>query len=160
MSNGKGRLEGKVSIVTGAGSSGPGVGTGRAMSILFAREGANVILVDQNLESAQETLATIQAGNGEGLVVQGDVTRADDCQKIVEATIAQYGRSDILVHNVGTAGPDSVVDIDEEYWDRVLNLNLKSVMLMSKFVIPRMAANGGAVDNQHLVHRRPTSCGT
>src|SRR5690349_7280228 len=96
-----GRLQGLVAIVTGAGSSGPGVGNGKATSILFAREGARVTLVDNNLEAVEETAALIAKEGGETLVCVGDVTKEADCKRIVDETVARFGRLDILDNNVG-----------------------------------------------------------
>ena len=95
------RLEGKVAIVTGAGSSGPGVGNGRATATLFAREGAKVLLADRTLERAEETLAMIEAEGGAASAIQADVTKADDCARMVDACLERYGRLDILDNNVG-----------------------------------------------------------
>lgn len=143
MQSGRPRLEGKVAVVTGAGSSGPGVGTGKAISILFSREGARVLLVDRVGERAEETLAAVREEGGEATVCEADVTNAADCQRIVEAAKARYGRLDILVNNVGIVGPGSAVTVSEEDWDRVLDVNLKSMMLTSKYAIPEMIASGG-----------------
>ena len=141
------RLEGKVAIVTGAGSSGPGTGTGKAMSMLFAREGARVLLVDREARRAEETLAAIREEAGEASVFEGDVTVASDCQRMTEAAVERYGGLHILVNNVGIfLAPSSVTDVDEEEWDRVLNVNLKSMMLTSKYAIPGMV-NGGSIIN-------------
>ena len=137
------RLEGKVAIVTGAGSSGPGVGTGKASSILFAREGARVLLVDRVPKHAEETLATIQEEGGEASLFETDVTRASDCQAIVEAAQKRYGGLDVLFNNVGTNGPGNVIEVKEEDWDRVLDVNLKSMMLTSKYAVPKMIETGG-----------------
>ena len=139
----KPRLEGKVAIVTGAGSSGPGIGTGRATSVLFAREGARVLLVDRVAEHAEETLVAIRAEGGEASVFEADVTNPADCQGMVETVRSRYGRLDILVNNVGIVGPGSVTDVKEEDWDRVLAINLKSMMLTSKYAIPEMIEGGG-----------------
>ena len=114
------RLSGKTAIVTGAGSSGPGVGTGKAASILFAREGASVILVDQSESAALQTLASIEQEGGIATVFQGDVTNSHDCSSMVESAIHHYGRLDILFNNVGITGPGSVVDVSEADWDRVM----------------------------------------
>src|SRR5579859_3579033 len=95
-----GRLAGLVAIVTGAGSRGPGIGNGRAAAILFAREGARVALVDRTTEWAEQTRATIVAEHGEAFVIEADVTRADDCQRIVAETVQRYGPIDILHNNV------------------------------------------------------------
>lgn len=142
------RLEGKVAIVTGAGSSGDGFGTGKAMAVLFARGGARVLLVDTVPERAQETLITIQDEGGEASVFEGDVSSATDCQRMVEAARDRYGALHILVNNVGILAPGTVVDVTEEDWDRVFTVNLKSMMLTSKHAIPAMIeAGGGSIIN-------------
>ena len=137
------RLEGKVAIVTGAGSRGPGVGTGKAASILLAREGARVLLVDLDPQHAEETLATIEEEGGEASVFQGDVTSARDCQEMVKAAVERYGGLHVLFNNVGISGWGTVVDVGEDDWDRVLDVNLKSMMLTSKYAIPEMIRGGG-----------------
>ncbi|MGI6548766.1 MAG: SDR family NAD(P)-dependent oxidoreductase [Syntrophomonadales bacterium] len=144
------RLEGKVAIVTGAGQT-PGftIGNGRAISILYARHGAKVMLVDINLESALETQAMITEEGGDSFAFAADVTSSSDCQRIAEECLARYGRIDILVNNVGTgetqAGP---VQLSEEAWDRVFRINLKSVFLTCKYVLPIMEKQGsGSVIN-------------
>ena len=143
MSDRPGRLEGKVAIVTGAGSSGPGVGNGKAASVLFAREGAKVLLVDINADHAQETLELITAEGGEASVFQADVTNADHCRSMVESAVERYGRLDILDNNVGVILREKFADIDPEDWDRVMAINLKSMMLASQAAIPRMIESGG-----------------
>ncbi len=142
------RLEGKVAIVTGAGSSGPGVGTGKAASTLVAREGAKVLLVDRVARQAEETLATIREEGGQASVFEADVTRAEDCRGTVDAVVERYGSLHILLNNVGIRGRGGVVDVNEEDWDRVLDVNLKSMMLTSKYAVPRMVeAGGGSIIN-------------
>ena len=143
MSDRAGRLEGKVAIVTGAGSSGPGVGNGKAASVLFAREGAKVLLVDIDADHAQETLELITAEGGEASVFQADVTNADHCRSMVESAVERYGRLDILDNNVGVILREKFADIDPEDWDRVMAINLKSMMLASQSAIPRMIDSGG-----------------
>ena len=138
-----GRLAGMVAIVTGGGSRGPGIGNGRAAAILFAREGARVAVVDRVAEWAEQTRAMIAEEHGEAFVIQADVTRDEDCQRVVEQTVERYGRLDILHNNVGIGGAGSVVDTDEDRWDEVMRVNVKSMMLMSKHAIPVMAAGGG-----------------
>lgn len=137
------RLEGKVAIVTGAGSRAPGIGNGRATAVLCAREGARVLLVDQSVAAAEETLAMIKGEGGEAEVFAADVTRAEDCRAMVERTVAHWGRLDILDNNVGIGGAGSVVAVAEEDWDRVMTVNVKSMMLTGKFAVPAMAASGG-----------------
>src|SRR5215831_1032078 len=112
-----GRLAGKVALVTGAGSSGPGVGTGKATSILFAREGAKVLLVDRVAAHAEETLATIHDEGGEASIYEADITQAGACQAMVEAAVERYGGLHILMNNVGIAALGTVIDVTEEDWD-------------------------------------------
>ena len=139
------RLRDKAAIVTGAGATGSGefVGIGQAISILFARHGASVLLVDRDEANANTTLAMIKEEGGEASVFVGDVTRNADCQGMAEAAVSRYGRLNVLVNNVGISGPGSVTDVDEDLWDTVIDVNLKSVMLTSKHAIPRMIEGGG-----------------
>ena len=137
------RLAGKVAIITGAGSSGPGVGNGKAAAILFAREGAQVLLVDLAPERAEETLAIIQSEGGEASVFAADVTSADDCRRMVDAAIDHYGRLDVLDNNVGISRRGTVLEISEEDWDYVMAVNVKSIVLASKYAIPKMRESGG-----------------
>src|SRR5215471_4357460 len=138
-----GRLAGKVAIVTGAGSRGPGIGNGRATAILFAREGAHVVLVDRVAEWAEQTLGMIADEHGDAFVLKGDVTSEGDCRGIVDEAVRRYGKLDILQNNVGIGGSGSVVDIPLELWDDVMRVNVKSMMLMARAAIPVMAAHGG-----------------
>jgi NAD(P)-dependent dehydrogenase (short-subunit alcohol dehydrogenase family) len=137
------RLESKVAIVTGAGSIAPGIGNGRATAILFAREGAKVLLVDLNPAAAEETLTMIQEEGGTAEVFRADVSRVDDCRDMVEHVMKRWGKLDILDNNVGISGPGSVVETKEKDWDWVMTINVKSMMLTSKFAIPAMVAKGG-----------------
>ena len=137
------RLEGKVAIVTGAGSSGPGIGNGKATSLLFAREGAKVVLADAALERAEETLAMIREEGGDAIAVRADVTSDAECQSMVDAAIDRYGRLDILDNNVGISMRGTVVNATEEDWDKIFAVNLKSMILSSKAAIPRMKESGG-----------------
>src|SRR5581483_9447341 len=137
------RLEGKVAIVTGAGSRAAGIGNGRATAVLFAREGARVLLVDENTGAAEETLAMIKNEGGEAEIRATDVTNAADCQAMVGRAVQHWGRLDILDNNVGIGGAGSVVKVTEEDWDRVMAVNVKSMMLASKYAVPAMIAAGG-----------------
>lgn len=137
------RLAGKVAVVTGAGSSGPGIGTGKAISILLARQGAHVLLVDKVLEHAEETMCQIQAEGGSASVFEGDVTQNSMCSDMISTAINRYKKLDILVNNVGIIGKGSVVDVREEDWDNTMEINLKGTMLSCRHAIPAMAANGG-----------------
>jgi NAD(P)-dependent dehydrogenase (short-subunit alcohol dehydrogenase family) len=145
------RLQGKVAIVTGAGQTpGETIGNGRAISVLFARAGAKVMLVDARLESAQETHSVIEVEEGVAFPFAADVTRAEDCRLMVEKCMATYGRIDILVNNVGVGqrvgqGP---VDLPEEAWELIFRVNLKSMFLTCKYVLPVMEKQGtGAIIN-------------
>ena len=137
------RLAGKVAIVTGAGSSGPGIGNGKAASVLFAREGAKVLLVDAVVQRAEETLALIKEEGGEASVFGADVASASDCRLMVEAVIDRYGRLDILDNNVGIFRRGTVLEISDEEWDSVMAVNVKSMVMSSRHAIPRMIETGG-----------------
>ena len=150
MENQRARLEDKVAIVTGAGATGSGdfMGIGQAISILFARNGAKVLLVDRNEENVEATLATIKEEGGDASVFVGDVTSNDNCQGMAQAALSHYGKVNVLINNVGISGPGSVTDVDEDFWDTVIDVNLKSVMLTSKHAIPAMIeAGGGSIVN-------------
>ncbi|HVQ78320.1 MAG TPA: SDR family NAD(P)-dependent oxidoreductase [Candidatus Binatia bacterium] len=137
------RLQDKVAIVTGAGSRGEGIGNGRAAAILFAREGARVLLVDQSADAAEVTRAAIAAEGGEAAVFAADVTRAEECRAMVDEAIRRWGRLDILDNNVGIGGRATVVEVDEADWDHMMRVNVTSMMLTSKHAIPAMARGGG-----------------
>ncbi|HEY7142223.1 MAG TPA: SDR family NAD(P)-dependent oxidoreductase [Methylomirabilota bacterium] len=137
------RLRGKVAIVTGAGSRGPGLGNGKAAAILFAREGARVLCVDQALPRAEETVALIRAEGGEAAALAADVTRADDCRAMVEAAAARWGGLDVLHNNVGIESRKDLLETSEEEWDQVLAVDLKSVFLATRAAAPAMIARGG-----------------
>ena len=142
------RLAGKAAIVTGAGSrerAAPGIGWATAM--LFARQGARVILADLDESRANKTLAQIRAAGGEASVVQADVTRAEECRQLAEECVARYGSLDVLVNNAGAPGNGLVTDIDEEGWNFALDVNLKSAALVCKHAVPHMAGNGGSIIN-------------
>jgi NAD(P)-dependent dehydrogenase (short-subunit alcohol dehydrogenase family) len=144
------RLEGKVAIVTGGGQTpGETIGNGRAIAILFARAGARVMLVDRGLESARETEALIKQEGVEAFAFAADVSRADDCRRLAEACAERYGRIDILVNNVGTGGEAlGPVNLKEEDWDRIYNVNAKSMYLTCKYVLPYMEGQGsGSIVN-------------
>jgi len=150
MENQRARLEDKVAIVTGAGATGSGdfMGIGQAISILFARNGAKVLLVDRNEENVEATLATIKEEGGDASVFVGDVTSNENCQGMAQAALSHYGKVNVLINNVGISGPGSVTDVDEDFWDTVIDVNLKSVMLTSKHAIPAMIeAGGGSIVN-------------
>jgi NAD(P)-dependent dehydrogenase (short-subunit alcohol dehydrogenase family) len=144
-----GRLEGKVAIVTGAGSTpGPGVGTGKATAVVLAREGASVLLVDLYPERAEETRELISAEEGRSEVFAADATKAAGCEAMVKAAVDSFGTVDILVNNIGLAALGTVVDTTEEAWDRALDINLRTAFLASKYAVPVMAEKGaGSIVN-------------
>lgn len=134
------RLKDKVAIVVGAGQTpGDTIGNGRATAILFAREGARVVLVDYNFESAIETQALIEAEGGTCLPVRADVTREEECAAFVRAAVDVYGRVDVLHNNVGIGGgDDEILSLKEESWDQIMSVNLKGMFLSSRSVLPVM----------------------
>ncbi len=149
MAEREGRVDGKVAIVTGAGSTpGPGVGTGKAISVVLAREGASVLLADRYPERAEETRRTIEEEGGKAQVFGADVTKAEETEAMVQAAVDAFGTVDILVNNIGLASVGTVVDLSEADWDRALDINLRTVFLASKFAVPVMAEKGsGAIVN-------------
>jgi NAD(P)-dependent dehydrogenase (short-subunit alcohol dehydrogenase family) len=137
------RLKGKVAIVVGAGSIGPGWGNGKATAVTFAREGASVFCVDRNGDAAEETVNIITGEGGKATAFTADVARASDVEAMLAACIKAYGRIDVLDNNVGIAEMGSVVEVSEADWDRVFAVNLKSAYLAMKHVIPVMQKQGG-----------------
>ncbi len=134
------RLKDKVAIVVGAGQTpGDTMGNGRAISLLFAREGARVLLVDRDLESAEQTRAMIEEQGGQATAFQADITSEADNQAIARACMERFGRIDILVNNVGIGTGDSTpIRLTEEAWDGIFNVNLKGIFLTCKHVLPVM----------------------
>ena len=142
-------LEGRVAIVTGAGSRSAEIGNGRAAAILLARRGARVLLLDAQPECARETERMIAAEGGSALALGCDVSDAAQCRQAVAHAVEAWGRVDILVNNVGIGGPaGNAVDLDLEAWDHALRVNVTSMMLMAKYAIPEMRKlNRGAIVN-------------
>lgn len=145
------RLAGKTAIVVGAGQTpGETVGNGRAIALLFAREGARVFCVDRIEDRARETAALIAAETGEARAFAADITRADQAEALVRAALEAFGRIDILVNNVGIGGGGDgpVHRVDEAAFDRILSVNLKGMMLATRAVLELMRAQGsGAIVN-------------
>jgi len=137
------RLRGKVAIVTGAGSRGPGLGNGKAAAILFAREGARVLCVDRALPRAEETVALILGEGGEAAALAADVTRADECRAMVDAAVGRWGGLDVLHNNVGIESRKGLLETTEEEWDEVLQVDLKSAFLATRAAVPAMITRGG-----------------
>jgi NAD(P)-dependent dehydrogenase (short-subunit alcohol dehydrogenase family) len=138
-----GRLAGKVAVVTGAGSRGPGVGNGKATAILFAREGARVLCVDLVKERAEETAALIAAEGGQAQPFVADVTRRADTLGMVAAAVERWGGLDILHNNVGIESRADLMDLTEADWDRVMAVDLKSMFLATQAAVPALTARGG-----------------
>jgi len=133
-----GKLDNKVAIVTGSAS-----GIGLATVQLLAEEGAAVIIVDLDAQRGKQAEQKIKAAGGKAIFVQCDVSRAEDCRRAVEIAIEKFGRLDILVNNAGIIRRADVLGTTEEEWDRVMEVNVKSVFLMSKYAIPEMVKQGG-----------------
>lgn len=131
------KLSGKVAFITGAGS-----GMGRAIALEFARQGARIVAVDINKAGAEQTCAAIGAESS--LALAGDISVADSVKKLCAAAIAHFGQVDILVNNAGVLDNYlPVTETDEALWDKILNINLKSMFLTTKSLIPQMIAQGG-----------------
>ncbi len=139
------RLKGRVAIVTGAGAVGPGWGNGKATAVLFAREGAKVFAVDINLAAVEETQAIIRGEGGQCTVMKVDVSKSAEVRAMVDRCMATYGRIDILHNNVGIVVAGGPVETSEESWDHVYEVNLKSIFLTCKHVLPHMEKQGGGV---------------
>ena len=132
------RLQDRVALLFGAGSSGPGWGNGKATAITYAREGARVIAIDIDLEAARETEAAIRAEGLEGEAAAVDVTRSDDVRALVDEIAGRLGRIDILHNNVGITAMGGPIEESEESWRRVLDINLTGAFLTCKHVLPYM----------------------
>ena len=139
------RLVGKVALVMGAGSVGPGWGNGRAAAVLFAREGAKVVVVDRDPKAAAETARLIDEEKGETLVLGADVTELASVTTMAEAALARFGRIDVLLNNVGGSIPGGPVEMSVEDFRGQLDLNLTSVFITCKALLPTMAKQRSGV---------------
>lgn len=141
-------LKGKVAIVTGAGCAGDGIGNGRAISIMLADEGCNVLCLDTNLPNVKKTaeIANSKPGRGKASALHCDVTSAEDCSAAVQHALKEFGRLDILINNVGIGGAaGTAVDVDMAAFAKGLELNVTSMVLMAKYCIPAMQHNEGQI---------------
>lgn len=148
-----GRLAGKVVLIVGCGSVGPGWGNGRAMAVLFAREGAVIFGGDIDMAAAQETARLVREEGGTIDIATVDVTDEASIKALVEAAMARHGRIDVLVNNVGGSAPGGPVEMTSEVWDRQFDTNIRYVFLTCKYVLPIMEAQfeaegrGGSIVN-------------
>jgi NAD(P)-dependent dehydrogenase (short-subunit alcohol dehydrogenase family) len=148
MNKGNGRLAGKVAIVAGGGTIGSGWGNGKATAVAFAREGASVMVVDRVETAAIETREIIRQEGYPCEVTVADVGSSADVARCVEATLAAFGRIDVLHNNVGIFSLGGPVELSESDWDRVITTNLKSLFLTCKYVLPHFQRQrSGAVVN-------------
>ncbi len=142
------RLADKVALVTGAGSIGPGWGNGKATAALFAREGAAVFGADINADAVEETRAIVEREGGTMAAHTADVADAASVRDMVRACLDRFGRIDVLVNNVGIVAVGGPVEMDEAAWDHSMDVNLKSMFLTCKHVLPAMQRQGsGAIVN-------------
>lgn len=142
------RLKGRVAIVVGAGSIGPGWGNGKATAVAFAREGAQVVAVDVNGAACAQTCDLIREAGGDCEAVVADVSRGDEARGVVKRCLERFGRVDILHNNVGVMFPGGPLDVDEEVWDRAFSLNIKSMFLTCREVLPFMESQrSGSIIN-------------
>ena len=132
------RLGGKVAIITGA-----GMGMGRAAAILFAEEGAEVVVVDINAESGRETVKMIREAGGKAIFVKADVSNTDDVKNMVTTAVATYGKLNVLFNNAAIAKIEPLIESSEENFDRIVAVNIKGVWLGMKYAIPEMIKSGG-----------------
>lgn len=139
------RLQGKVALITGGGG-----GIGRETTTLFAREGAQIVVVDVNDQAGKETVAAVQSLGGEAVYVHADVARAADCEAMIAAAEERFGKLNILFNNAGImhSQDDDAMQTEEEVWDLTMAINLKGVFLGCKYGIPALRrAGGGSIIN-------------
>jgi len=139
------RLKDKVALITGAGS-----GIGRETALLFAQEGASIVVVDVNDEAGQKTVQMVQDAGGKAIYVHADISKAADCEKMVQAAETTFGKLNVLFNNAGIshARDDDAINTEEEVWDLTMAINLKGVFLGCKYGIPALRrAGGGSIIN-------------
>jgi NAD(P)-dependent dehydrogenase (short-subunit alcohol dehydrogenase family) len=132
------RLRGKAGIVTGAGTRGEGIGNGKASAVLYAREGAQVLAADIDFDAARATAELIRREGGECVPFRADVSTAEDCRAMVEECVVRFGKIDVLHNNVGITNSGGPVEYPEDDWDRMMNINVKSMFLTAKYALPHM----------------------
>ncbi len=147
-SEGDAGFEGRVALVSGGGAAAGGIGNGRAAAILLARAGAKVAVADRELSLAQATVDIITSEGGQASAFAADVTNEAQCRELVEQIVEHYGGLHLLDNNVGIGSRGSVVQETQEAWQRVMQVNVESMFLLSKYAIPAMIdAGGGAIVN-------------
>lgn len=134
------RLEGKTAIVTGGAN-----GIGKKTAEVFAKEGAKVVIADFDVESGQETAEEINKRDGEAIFVKVDVSDIDSSKNLINKTVEEFGKLDVLVNNAGITADGFLTKMDEKQWDRVIDINLKGVFNCSKFAAEHMMENGEGV---------------
>ncbi|HZG85053.1 glucose 1-dehydrogenase [Paenibacillus sp.] len=127
------RLADKVALITGSGS-----GIGKSSALLFAREGATVVVNDLDAEKGQETVNDIVSAGGKASFYQADVTNPEQVRAMIDAVVAEFGRIDVLFNNAGVSGVGMLHEVEPEAWDRVMTINIKGVFLPSKYALPYM----------------------
>ena len=142
-------LDGKVALISGGGAAGDGIGNGRAAAILLARAGVKVLVADRDLPLAERTAEMVRAEGGTAAAIASNVTSEAECKALVEATVDRFGRLDYLDNNVGIGSRGSVVDEKPEEYRRVMQVNVETMFLLSKYAIPAMikTAKGGSIVN-------------
>jgi NAD(P)-dependent dehydrogenase (short-subunit alcohol dehydrogenase family) len=152
-----GRLEGKVAIVTGAGQTpGEKIGNGRATALLFAREGAQVALLDRWRDAAEQTASEISTAGGQCVVIEADVSSGEDCRRAVQACVDRFGGLDVVHHNVGIVLGDGWAEgIELEHWERIMRVNAGGALMMAKAALPVLREQGrGAITNVSSIAAR------
>jgi NAD(P)-dependent dehydrogenase (short-subunit alcohol dehydrogenase family) len=127
------RLKGKTALITGSGS-----GIGMSSALLFAKEGAKIIVNDVDAAKGEQTVQAIRENGGEAVFLKADVTKADEVSEMVAQALQAYGRIDVLFNNAGISGVGMLHEIEPEQWDRIMSINIKGVYIASKFVLPHM----------------------
>jgi meso-butanediol dehydrogenase / (S,S)-butanediol dehydrogenase / diacetyl reductase len=140
MTPASGRLAGRIALITGGTS-----GIGQAAALLFAREGARVVITGRRVELGQAVVAQIEAEGGQAVFIAADHTRPEDCQRVIDAVVTQFGRLDILFNNAGIVTTGTAESTSEELWQRTFEVNVTAVWRMCKLALPVMRLQGGGV---------------